>query len=276
MPKPQANPQFPPLPTGEFDVALADPPWNYQNWTDAKNGAADSAFETLSVEDIAALGTDLDRLFAPNSALCLWTTFPKLREGLYVMAAWNFKYITALFDWTKTYREPVKIPFTPELKAALAQFLSEDELHEFLKPSRVKSAILLGEEERSVEVPINQALPLIPENQWADFAAPGVETVTIVPGNEYCGLGFYTRSNNEVCLLGIRGRLPRQSCSVRMSILSKRRKHSQKPMCQYERVMELWPGKRYLELFARERYNEQWTVWGDEAPEESHVHSAQT
>jgi N6-adenosine-specific RNA methylase IME4 len=268
LPKPQSNPQFPPFPEGEFDVLLADPPWNYQNWTDAKNGAADSAFETLSVEDIASLLPQIDEVAADNSALCLWTTFPKLKQGLYVMEAWNYKFLTCLFDWTKTYREPVKLPFTPELKAALAQFMPEEDLREFLKPSRVKSAIVLGEEGRGVEVPLNQALPLIPEDQWAHFVAPGVQTVTVIPGNEYCGLGFYTRSNNEICLLGIRGRLPRTSKNVRMSILSKRRKHSVKPDCQYERIMELWPDKRYLELFARVRYNDQWIVWGDEAPEE--------
>ena len=264
MPKPQTAPQFSPLPEGTFDVVLADPPWNYQNWTDAKHGAADSAFETLSVEDVARL--PVQDIVGDNAALCLWTPFPKLKQGLSVLESWGFDYKTALFDWTKTYREPVTLPFTPELKAALSRFIPEEDFAEFLRPSSVKNTIVIPQGGPEIPIPINKLLQVIDEKYWHYFAG-NVDSVTIVPGNEYCGLGFYTRSNNEVCLLGIRGRLPRDSKGVRMSILAKRGKHSVKPMCQYDRIMELWPGKRYVELFARTCYNNQWKAWGDEAPE---------
>ncbi len=270
MPKPQIDPNFPPLPEGEFDICLSDPPWNYQNWTDAKHGAADSAFETLSVEDIASL--PVQDFMAENSALALWTTCPKLKQGLYVLESWGYEYKTVLFDWTKTYREPVTIPFTPELKGALARHIPEKDFVEWLKPSKVKNTILLPNSGPEISIPINKLLGVIDEKYWHYFAGE-VASITVIPGNEYCGLGFYTRSNNELCLLGIHGRLPRTSKNVRMSILAKRGKHSVKPVSQYDRIMELWPDKRYVELFARTQYNDQWTVWGDEIPEETNVHS---
>lgn len=40
---------------GLYRAILADPPWAYQNWTDARNGAASSAMSCMEAEDIAAI-----------------------------------------------------------------------------------------------------------------------------------------------------------------------------------------------------------------------------
>lgn len=78
----------------------------------------------------------------------------------------------------------------------------------------------------------------------------------------YMGLGYWTRANTEVCLMGTRGKPKRKSARVRQGIIEPRREHSRKPDCVHERIEQLVDGP-YLELFARaERPG--WTVWGNE------------
>ena len=78
----------------------------------------------------------------------------------------------------------------------------------------------------------------------------------------HMGNGHTTRKNAELCLLGRRGKPRRNSKAVRELIVSPRRKHSQKPDEQYERIERLVDGP-YLELFARQRRSG-WISWGDE------------
>jgi len=86
-------------------------------------------------------------------------------------------------------------------------------------------------------------------------------------GTPAFGLGHYTRGNAELCLLGIRGRMPVKVRDVPQVIMSPRREHSRKPDEQYERIERLYDGP-YLECFARYR-RANWDVWGDEAPSEA-------
>lgn len=75
------------------------------------------------------------------------------------------------------------------------------------------------------------------------------------------GLGHYTRANAEICLLGIRGRMPVVDKGVSQLILSQRRDHSWKPDEQYERIERLYPTATKLELFAR-RHRSGWHALG--------------
>jgi N6-adenosine-specific RNA methylase IME4 len=71
-------------------------------------------------------------------------------------------------------------------------------------------------------------------------------------GKEHVGLGYWTRANCELCLLGTRGYPKRQAKNVRQTVVELRREHSRKPASVRERIEKLVPGP-YLELFARER-----------------------
>lgn len=75
-------------------------------------------------------------------------------------------------------------------------------------------------------------------------------------------LGYWTRSNSEVCLLAIRGKPKRIRADIRQAIIEPRREHSRKPDCIHERIERLVAGP-YLELFARAQ-RPGWTVWGNE------------
>lgn len=76
------------------------------------------------------------------------------------------------------------------------------------------------------------------------------------------GLGYWTRSNAEICLLGTRGHPQRRAKNVHQVILSQRRKHSQKPDEQYARIVQLVPGP-YIELFASVQ-QPGWDAWGND------------
>lgn len=91
----------------------------------------------------------------------------------------------------------------------------------------------------------------------------------------HIGMGYYTRSNPEPCLLCVRGDMPVQVYDERnllityedemfgLPLVSKRREHSRKPNEQYGKIERLYPQRRYLELFAR-RQRAGWDVFGNE------------
>jgi N6-adenosine-specific RNA methylase IME4 len=67
----------------------------------------------------------------------------------------------------------------------------------------------------------------------------------------HIGMGYYTRANTEMCLLGTRGNPQRTDKGVRQLIVSPLREHSRKPDEFHESVERLCEGPR-LELFARQ------------------------
>lgn len=66
----------------------------------------------------------------------------------------------------------------------------------------------------------------------------------------FWGMGNYTRSNPEYCLLGIKGKLERKSASVHSVIESKIGTHSRKPVEIYNRISKLYGNLPSVELFA--------------------------
>lgn len=78
------------------------------------------------------------------------------------------------------------------------------------------------------------------------------------------GMGNYWRVSHEFLLFGVRGRMPFLDNTQRSWLLSRRRRHSQKPNAVRELIEKVSPGP-YLELFGREEIpNSQWTVFGDQ------------
>lgn len=79
----------------------------------------------------------------------------------------------------------------------------------------------------------------------------------------FWGLGNWTRSNPEVCLLSVRGRPARVSSSVHSLIEAPVGRHSAKPKEARARIEALMGDVPRIELFARERVLG-WDCWGDE------------
>ncbi len=80
------------------------------------------------------------------------------------------------------------------------------------------------------------------------------------------GVGFYFRNTTEIVLFGVRGKLRTLAPGRRQVnvIRTRRREHSRKPDELYEIIEACSPGP-WLELFARGRRSERWTVWGDQS-----------
>lgn len=81
----------------------------------------------------------------------------------------------------------------------------------------------------------------------------------------FMGLGNWTRSNSEICLLATKGKPKRISGSVRSIVLSPLQQHSRKPAEVRDKIVELMGDLPRIELFAREAAPG-WDVWGNEAP----------
>ena len=80
----------------KYNVILADPPWKYNN--KGCNGSCEKKYNTMSIQDICNL--PIEKLTNNDSLLLEWCTWPQLQEGLKVMNAWGFNYITG-FPWIK-------------------------------------------------------------------------------------------------------------------------------------------------------------------------------
>ncbi len=80
----------------------------------------------------------------------------------------------------------------------------------------------------------------------------------------FTGMGYYTRSNAEYCLLATKGKiLERKSRSVSSAIISPIERHSKKPDEVRERIVTLYGDVPKIELFARQ-YADGWDCWGNE------------
>ena len=82
---------------------------------------------------------------------------------------------------------------------------------------------------------------------------------------EFFGMGSYTRSNTEFCLLGLRGKMERASASVRQIVYEPIRRHSEKPPVVRDKIIELFGNLPRVELFARSG-GHGWDLWGNEVP----------
>lgn len=86
-------------------------------------------------------------------------------------------------------------------------------------------------------------------------------------GKPCYGMGYYTRQNNEVCLIGVRKdkakRIIPQNRSVSCVLQSERREHSRKPDEVREYIVQICGDIPRIELFARQEVNG-WDNWGNE------------
>jgi N6-adenosine-specific RNA methylase IME4 len=89
--------ETPALPTGQFTVIYADPPWQYEHPI-SESRAIESHYPTMQLEEIKAMKIPI----AENAVIFLWAPAPKLTEALEVMTAWGFSYRTnAVWDKEK-------------------------------------------------------------------------------------------------------------------------------------------------------------------------------
>lgn len=88
--------------------------------------------------------------------------------------------------------------------------------------------------------------------------------------DSFWGMGMWTRSNTEVCLLATKGKPIRKSASVHQLIYSPLQGHSKKPDETRERIIELMGDLPRVELFARQK-TDGWDVWGNQVESDIEV-----
>lgn len=101
-------------------VLVADPPWQYNNRHDTRGKsrfgigvAARYSRGCMTIANLCAMGPLVQSVCAPDCLAFLWTTPPTMPDAIRLLEAWNFRYVTIGFYWTKTYHQNGKPFFGP-------------------------------------------------------------------------------------------------------------------------------------------------------------------
>ncbi len=76
--------------------------------------------------------------------------------------------------------------------------------------------------------------------------------------------GFYVFGQHELLLIGTKGSMLPSGEKFKSIILGENKVHSKKPEIVYEIIEKMYPGTKYIELFARGIPRDGWTGWGEE------------
>jgi len=94
----------------KYHIIYADPPWAFSSkelYGDKINGykkrkrftPLEKHYSIMSMKDIKNL--KVEKITDKDCALFLWVTDAHLKQGIEVMNAWGFKYVTVAFVWEK-------------------------------------------------------------------------------------------------------------------------------------------------------------------------------
>jgi N6-adenosine-specific RNA methylase IME4 len=102
--RPELAPAPLPRVVGGFSTVLADPPWRFSNRTGkvAPEHRRLDRYSTLSLDAIKEL--PVAGVTAPNAHLYLWVPNALLPDGLDVMSAWGFRYVSNII-WAKRRKD---------------------------------------------------------------------------------------------------------------------------------------------------------------------------
>ncbi|MDD9990274.1 MAG: MT-A70 family methyltransferase [Rhodospirillales bacterium] len=101
---------FPPLPSGEFDIIYADPPWDYKGQLQhAGEGSQDTGgairhYPTVTLNDLKTL--NVSDTCAQDCLLFMWATNPHLDQAIDLGKEWGFAWATVAFVWDKVRVNP--------------------------------------------------------------------------------------------------------------------------------------------------------------------------
>lgn len=90
--------ETPQLPSGQYHVIYADPPWSYGDKLIEGYGAAEHHYPAMTTDTLAAM--PVQSLVSDTGVLFLWATSPMLPDALRICEAWGFEY-KATFVWDK-------------------------------------------------------------------------------------------------------------------------------------------------------------------------------
>jgi N6-adenosine-specific RNA methylase IME4 len=92
-----------------FPIIYADPAWTYDDKALAGNRGAGCKYSLMTELEMQRL--PVPSISAEDSVCFMWATYPKLAEGLELLAAWGFTYKTVAFTWVKTNGPDARTPY---------------------------------------------------------------------------------------------------------------------------------------------------------------------
>jgi N6-adenosine-specific RNA methylase IME4 len=95
------------IPANQYQLVLADPPWPFKDQMKGHSFSLDHEYQTQPLEWIKAL--PVRNITTKDSALLLWVVSPQLDDGIDVLKAWGFKYVTVAFVWSKLTSKGKKV-----------------------------------------------------------------------------------------------------------------------------------------------------------------------
>lgn len=99
-------------PAGGFNVILADPPWNFKNYSEKGEGKnPNQHYKCISIEEICSIPVSV--LASNNCALLMWSTWPFMPRWNEVLKAWGFEYSSLAWEWIKYNPVTDKYAFGP-------------------------------------------------------------------------------------------------------------------------------------------------------------------
>ncbi len=90
------------LPRRAYALGYADPPWEQEAWSDVTGQDKGLKYPSMSVDEIKTLCAGDKSPFTPDAVLFLWVTANRLPDGIAVLEAWGFEYVTCM-AWDKLH-----------------------------------------------------------------------------------------------------------------------------------------------------------------------------
>ncbi|ASP70421.1 hypothetical protein CDO28_01850 [Sinorhizobium meliloti] len=90
------------MPRAAYAVGYADPPWEQEAWSDETGQDKGLMYPPMSLEEIMALCAGDKTPFTRDAILFLWVTTNRLDDGISVLKAWGFEFVTAI-TWDKQH-----------------------------------------------------------------------------------------------------------------------------------------------------------------------------
>jgi N6-adenosine-specific RNA methylase IME4 len=158
----------------KYHVIVADPAWQYDNYTSAAHGAPQ--YPTMTFEELCEL--PVQDWADKNCLLALWCTWPMMPQGVKLVEKWGFEYITG-WPWIKTLPDSGTIRCgTGFWSQSVSEYLILARKGKVSPPKGNKRRGLLIEDNRQFYGPINKHSTKPEDIQtWIEdrFAGPYLE-----------------------------------------------------------------------------------------------------
>ena len=192
----------------------------------------------MTFEELVELRPVVDAWAGTDCAMAMWATAPRLDVAIELGKAWGWRYVTIPWVWVKAK--------TTVLERELLLPLSETIQGLEVIPAKGKQAARL-------KIPLEVTV--------AELFAAYIRL----------GMGFHTSIQTELVLLFKRGQPGAfEKRMLPQVLISPRREHSRKPDEIRTALEVAYPGRRRLEVFARETVDG-WESFGNETQKFGHI-----